>query len=107
MKAMAPFLLAALVPGAALAEGAAMRTPQAIVRDTCGLCHGPGIGGAPRIGDERAWRKRSERGLDSLVRTAAEGKGAMPVRGGMPDLTEAELRAVVAYMAGLRGAEPR
>ncbi len=77
------------------------RTPEAIVRDTCILCHGPrGIEGAPRIGDARAWSKRVSRGLDALVRSASEGKGGMPPRGGMPDLTESELRAVVAYLSG-------
>jgi cytochrome c5 len=93
-------ILAALSAGIAAAQEPP-RTPQAIVRHTCVLCHGSGVGGAPRIGDDRAWRKRAERGLEALVRTASEGKGAMPVRGGVPELTDAELRAVVAYMAGL------
>ena len=82
------------------------RSPEAIVKDTCILCHGPGIGGAPKLGDSRAWGKRTPRGLDTLVRTAAEGKGAMPPRGGMPDLTEDELKSAVAYLSGL-GSETR
>ena len=76
------------------------RAPEAIVRDTCILCHGPGIGGAPRRGDTKAWSKRGARGLDALVRSAADGRGAMPPRGGMADLTDEELRGAVAYLSG-------
>ena len=93
-------LLAALPASGAAADPSPPRSPDAIVRNTCILCHGPGIGGAPRFGDARAWEKRRARGLDTLVRTAADGKGAMPPRGGMPDLSEEELRATVAYLSG-------
>jgi cytochrome c5 len=93
--------LVALAAPAAWAQAPAPRSAPDIVRATCALCHGPGIGGAPRIGDARAWRKRAASGLESLVRSAAAGKGAMPPSGGMPDLSEEELRAAIAYMAGL------
>ena len=92
--------LLAVATGAGAADPPPARSPESIVRGTCILCHGPGIGDAPRMGDTRAWSKRTARGLDALVRSAAEGKGAMPPRGGVPDLTEAELRAVVAYLSG-------
>ena len=92
---------AALPAWAAADDPARPRDPAAIVKDTCILCHGPGIGGAPKMGDARAWEKRTVRGLDNLVRTAESGKGAMPPRGGMPDLTAEELRAAVAYLSGL------
>ena len=103
MTGRAAFLLAvAMVPAVAgAADPRAPRTPEAIVKDTCILCHGTGIGDAPKLGDARAWEKRRARGLDMLVKTAADGKGAMPPRGGMPDLTDEELRSVVAYLSGL------
>jgi cytochrome c5 len=94
-------VVAALPAFGAAADSPPPRSPEAIVRDTCILCHGPGIGGAPKLGDARAWEKRRARGLDTLVRTAADGKGAMPPRGGMPDLSDEELRATVAYLSGL------
>ena len=102
-------LLAALVAAAAVANpGGARASPEVrtrtaaeIVQNTCVLCHGTGQSGAPRIGATKDWRARARVGLDGLVRSAAEGKGGMPVRGGMPDLSDAELRAAIAYMSGL------
>jgi cytochrome c5 len=92
-------LLAAALPASGAEPDA--RTPAQVVRETCALCHGQGIGGAPRIGSSRDWRPRLRAGLDGLLRSASQGKGAMPARGGVPDLTDAELRAAIAYMAGL------
>ncbi len=99
---MGPFrvLLACLLLLAqpAGAQPTAPRSGASIVRQMCVNCHGPGLAGAPRIGNAREWRNRARVGLDSLVRSASEGKGAMPARGGMPDLTDAELREAIAYM---------
>jgi len=88
------------------AEGLAPSAPAArsgaeIVQNTCILCHGTGVGGAPRARSTREWRPRLRQGVDGLVRSAAAGKGAMPVRGGMPDLTDEELRAAILYLTGL------
>jgi cytochrome c5 len=97
-------IVMAIVVAAAFPAAATDTTPrraEAAVRETCALCHGPGIGGAPRIGDNRAWQRRARQGLDALVRSADAGKGAMPPRGGVPDLTDAELRAAIALMSGL------
>jgi cytochrome c5 len=77
------------------------RTGAEIVQNTCILCHGTGASGAPRARNAREWRPRLRAGIDGLVRSAAAGKGAMPVRGGMPDLTDDELRAAIVYLTGL------
>lgn len=100
---MVRILIAVLAAGAAAAFAAEPdpRPPAQVVRETCVLCHGEGLGGAPRIGSTRDWRPRLRAGLDGLLRSASQGKGAMPARGGAPDLTDAELRAAIAYMAGL------
>ena len=90
----------------ASAEPPPTRTGASIVGQMCIHCHGPGLSGAPRIGNAREWRSRARVGLDSLVRSASEGKGAMPARGGMPDLTDAELRAAIAYMFEQSVAKP-
>jgi cytochrome c5 len=74
------------------------RSGEAIVEAQCSKCHASGAGGAPRIGDRDAWLGRAKLGFDGLVRSAINGHGAMAARGGMADLTDAEVRAAVTYM---------
>jgi cytochrome c5 len=50
------------------------------------------------IGDRAAWLPRMRQGVDSLVRSAINGHGGMPPRGGKADLTDAELRSAIVYM---------
>lgn len=74
------------------------RTGKEIVDAQCVKCHGTGVGGAPKIGDRAAWTQRAQQGLDVVVRSAIHGHGAMPPRGGMPDLSDAEFKSAVVYM---------
>jgi cytochrome c5 len=74
------------------------RTGEQIVRARCAKCHETGEGGAPKIGDKAAWIPRVKQGLDGVVRSAINGHGAMPARGGQADLTDSEMRSAVVYM---------
>jgi len=74
------------------------RSGETIVKAKCAECHAQGKGGAPKVGDQRAWTERAKQGLDSLVSSAIHGHGGMPARGGMADLTDAEVRDAIAYM---------
>jgi cytochrome c5 len=74
------------------------RGGEQIVRTQCVKCHEAGVGGAPRIGDRAAWIPRLTQGLDSLVRSAINGHGGMPARGGLANLTDSELRSAIVYM---------
>jgi cytochrome c5 len=85
-----PIDKAAALPGA--------RTGEQIVRIQCSKCHEAGVGGAPKIGDRAAWIPRIKQGLDPVVRSAINGHGGMPARGGMADLTDPEIRNAVIYM---------
>jgi cytochrome c5 len=76
----------------------APRSGEQVVKAQCAKCHGEGLDGAPRIGDKAAWIDRAKRGFDGVVRSAINGHGAMPARGGMANLTDAEMRAAVTYM---------
>ena len=76
----------------------AERTGAQIVKAQCAKCHAAGLIGAPKIGDKAAWIDRAKLGFDSVVRSAINGHGAMPSRGGMANLTDAEMRAAVTYM---------
>lgn len=74
------------------------RSGEQIVREHCFKCHEAGIGGAPRIGERAAWVPRAKQGLDVLIRSSINGHGGMPARGGVANLTDAEIRAAVTYM---------
>jgi cytochrome c5 len=91
----------------AMASADAPRTGEQVVQSQCVLCHGPGLGGAPKIGDGRAWTQRAHAGIDTLVRSALKGRGAMPPSGGVAGLTEPELRAAIAYMLHRSGVDVR
>jgi cytochrome c5 len=84
------------------------RTSEAVVRSQCAQCHQPGTQGAPKIGDRAAWTPRLAKGLDVLVASAVHGHGPMPARGGMPDLTQEDIRGAIVYMFnyGLPPASP-
>jgi len=70
---------------------------------TCTVCHWPGVGGAPRIGDKAAWKDRIETGIDVLYRHAIKGWTGpsgkkMPARGGNWNLTDEQVKAAVDYI---------
>jgi cytochrome c5 len=76
----------------------AERSGKAVYEAQCIKCHASGTNGAPKIDDRAAWTPRLKQGLDATVRSAIRGHGKMPARGGMADLTDAELRAGILYM---------
>lgn len=97
----AALLLAALPAAAAasFADAPRPRSGEQIVQYQCVLCHGQGLAGAPKIGDQKAWGARAHAGgVDRLLSSASRGRGAMPPSGGLADLSEPELRAAIVYM---------
>ena len=78
-----------------------MSGPQ-VYNAACVACHGPGIGGAPKLGDAAAWGARIEQGLPTVQRHAIEGfqgsQGYMPPKGGRVDLSDDEVLAAVEFM---------
>lgn len=74
------------------------RPGKSIVQAQCVKCHKEGLNGAPKIGDRAAWIPRAVNGMDALVRSAINGHGGMPARGGMADLTDTEMRDAVITM---------
>lgn len=69
-----------------------------IYNNVCMACHETGAAGAPIRGDEAAWADRVEKGFATLLDHSMNGFNAMPARGGNPNLSDAEMRAVTAYM---------
>jgi len=64
----------------------------------CAACHATGVAGSPMLGDADAWSARLEKGADELYASAINGIGAMPAKGGNPNLADEEVMAIVDYM---------
>ena len=86
--------------GGAVMQVAAAQSGEEIVQGVCSACHMSGVGGAPLLDDDAAWATLREGGLDPLLASVINGKGAMPARAGT-QLSDEELRSAVAHMAGI------
>jgi cytochrome c5 len=91
----APAAPAAVAAAAAPAAAAAV---PALYTQACAVCHLAGVAGAPKLGDKAAWAPRLAAGVDGLTASAIKGKGAMPPKGGAATASDADIKAVVAYM---------
>ena len=102
--AMTLVLTAGLVHAQEQASEETLKQGWQVFNRTCTVCHWPGVGGAPRIGDKVAWAPRIAAGTDILYRHAIRGwedggsGKTMPARGGNWTLTDEEVRAAVDYI---------
>jgi cytochrome c5 len=71
-----------------------------VYNSICKACHETGLAGAPKTGDKSAWAPRLAAGSAALLKSATNGKNAMPARGGAADLTDSELKSAVDYLVG-------
>ncbi len=81
------------------------KSAEQIYQTSCLICHLAGVANAPKISDTAEWQKRYAQGMDTLVKNATTGKGAMPPRGGTT-VSDEELRSVIEYIlkqAGIAG----
>jgi cytochrome c5 len=86
----------------AKAEAPAASGPRdgaTIYNSVCGACHNTGAAGAPKLDDKAAWAPRLGQGVDGLVKSVTNGKGAMPPKGGAT-LSDEEIKGVVNYVLG-------
>jgi len=77
-------------------EDPAGRTYQ----ETCVVCHGEGVGGAPRLGIAEDWTRRLEYGIEDVYYNTIDGLGGMPPRGTCMNCSDDQLKAVVDFMLG-------
>ena len=61
-----------------------------------------GAAGAPKLGDKAAWAPRLGQGMDAMLASVLNGKGAMPPKGGST-YSEQEIAVVVEYMLAQAG----
>jgi cytochrome c5 len=92
-----PAAAVAAAPAAAAATANAAVNGKALYDKTCFVCHAAGVAGAPKFGDKAAWAPYIAQGIDSMVKIAISGKGAMPPRGGS-SASDEEIHAAVQYM---------
>ncbi|MEW6165821.1 MAG: c-type cytochrome [Pseudomonadota bacterium] len=92
-------------PAAGAKPAANDRNPEEIAKATCFKCHESGDQGAPKLSDKAAWTQRISKGIAAVTKTVIRGHGKMPARGGLADLTDNELKDVIAYLLKEVGAE--
>jgi cytochrome c5 len=78
-------------------EPALARTYQS----ACASCHARAGTGAPLAGSDADWSARRAQGLDVLLTHSVNGFRGMPPLGGCGLCSESDLRALVAYTAGI------
>jgi cytochrome c5 len=85
-----------LLAGAVIAASAAAAADgQAVYDANCAMCHKMM---KPKTGDKAAWAPLISQGVDALTAATIKGKGAMPPKGGKPNLSDADVKAAVQYM---------
>jgi len=76
-----------------------------VFQQTCSVCHGQGVAGAPKAGDRTAWAPRIAKGKAVLYQHALQGyqgsAGVMPAKGGRADLSDDLIKAAVDHMVGM------
>jgi cytochrome c5 len=97
IKPVGEVQVAGAADAAAPAVAAAPRSGSEVYNAACLACHATGAAGAPKVGDQAAWQPRVGQGMDGLLASAINGKGAMPPRGGS-SASDDELRAAIEYM---------
>ena len=88
---------ASMSGAAAASASTADMSPDQLYQAACLACHTTGAAGAPKIGDATAWAQRKIKGIDTLIRSAIDGIGAMPPRGGS-QLSDEQIKQVVEYI---------
>ena len=71
---------------------------QEVYNAVCQSCHTSGILNSPKYGDTAEWQQRMNKGKEKLYTNAINGIGAMPAKGGRPDLSNKMIEMGVDYI---------
>jgi cytochrome c5 len=92
----------AAMPGSGSMAMGDMAMGEKIYNESCKTCHGEGIAGAPKVGDQAAWADRIAQGMDTLNQNSINGftgkTGTMAPKGGNAALSDDEVKAAVVFM---------
>ncbi len=98
----APVTEVLIVPQGASRPAVVLARGRAVYEQSCASCHGAGVAGAPKLGDQAAWKDRINQGLRTLESRSISGfQGKfdfMPAKGGNAALSDKDVKAAVAYM---------
>jgi len=79
-----------------------LATGKRVYEANCAGCHDAGVAGAPKPGDNSAWKERLTPGFDAIVQKSIQGfdgkTGMMPPKGGNAVLTDEEVSNAVTFM---------
>lgn len=96
---------AALACGHVHAQSTALKSGEAVYKETCATCHATGLLKAPKFGDKKDWGALIKEPQAVLTADGWIGVRDMPPKGGKPDLKLEEFARAVAYMARAAGAK--
>ncbi len=72
---------------------------ETFYKETCIVCHGEGMHGAPKPGIKSDWEERLGYGIEDVYLNAIEGMGnAMPARGMCTDCSDEQIESIVDFM---------
>lgn len=93
------FILAALLSFASLSSWAIDPFTVELYQTSCNICHGTGVGDAPKAFDADAWTERLAKGKETLLANAISGFKGMPPLGMCSDCTKEDLVDLINYMS--------
>lgn len=91
-------ILAALLSFASLSSWAIDPFTVELYQTSCNICHGAGVGDAPKAFDVEAWSDRLSKGKETLLANAIGGFKGMPPLGMCSDCTREDLVDLIDYM---------
>jgi cytochrome c5 len=91
-------ILAALLSFASLSSWAIDPFTVELYQTSCNICHGTGVGDAPKAFDVEAWSDRLSKGKETLLANAIGGFKGMPPLGMCSDCTREDLVDLIDYM---------
>lgn len=98
-------IIGSLVNEGARAETGSAPTLSALqaqqYQTVCSRCHARPETGAPLVGDAAAWEERAAGGFALLLQHTVDGWQTMPPLGTCGSCSEADFRALVAYVSGV------